>query len=84
MTWRVETLNDIVDRELDASRAGMRAPFARICGLIAAVGLQQMAHRMSGTSPARCGRYVSAAGAGLRGRSTSPPRGGGLWRLARS
>ncbi len=31
MAWRVETLNDTVDRELDALPADMRARFARIC-----------------------------------------------------
>jgi len=42
MTWRVETLNDTVDEELDALPADMRARFARICQLIAAVGLERM------------------------------------------
>ena len=42
MAWRVETLNDTVDRELDALPADMRARFARICQLIAAVGLERM------------------------------------------
>ena len=42
MTWRVETLNQTVDRELDALPADMRARFARTCQLIAAVGLNQM------------------------------------------
>ena len=42
MTWRVETLNDTVDREFDALPADMRARFARTCQLIATVGLEQM------------------------------------------
>ena len=42
MAWRVETLNDTVDEELDALPADMRARFARICQLIGAVGLQRM------------------------------------------
>ncbi len=42
MAWRVETLNGTVDREFDALPADMRARFARICRLIAAVGLDQM------------------------------------------
>ena len=42
MTWRVETLNDTVDREFDALPADMRARFARTSQLIAAVGLEQM------------------------------------------
>ena len=40
MTWTVETLNDAVDRELRALAPDMRARFARICELIAAVGLE--------------------------------------------
>ena len=39
MRWSVETLNETVDRELDALPADMRARFARISELIAAVGL---------------------------------------------
>ena len=42
MTWTVETLNDVVDRELRALPPDMRARFARICELIAAVGLDRM------------------------------------------
>ncbi|MDE0056996.1 MAG: type II toxin-antitoxin system RelE/ParE family toxin [Defluviicoccus sp.] len=42
MSWSVETLNEAVDRELDALPADMRARFARICRLIAAVGLERM------------------------------------------
>ena len=42
VTWRVETLNDTVDREFDALPADMRARFARTCQLISAVGLEQM------------------------------------------
>ena len=42
MTWTVETLNDVVDRELRALPPCMRARFARICELIAAVGLERM------------------------------------------
>ena len=42
MTWTVETLNDAVDRELRALSPGMRARFARISELIAAVGLDRM------------------------------------------
>ena len=39
MRWSVETLNETVDRELDALPADMRARFARISQLIAVVGL---------------------------------------------
>ena len=42
MTWTVETLNDVVDRELCALPPDLRARFARICELIAAVGLERM------------------------------------------
>ena len=42
MAWHVETLNDTVDRELDALPADMRARFARICQLTATVGLERM------------------------------------------
>lgn len=39
MRWSVETLNETVDRELDALPPDMRARFARIGELIATVGL---------------------------------------------
>ena len=42
MVWRVETLDDTVDREFAALPADMRARFARTCQLIATVGLEQM------------------------------------------
>lgn len=42
MTWTVETLNETVDAELRALPRDMRARFARICELIAAVGLERM------------------------------------------
>ena len=42
MAWTVETLNEVVDGELRALPADMRARFARICELIAAVGLERM------------------------------------------
>lgn len=42
MTWRVETLNDKVDKELDSLPADMRARFTRTCQLISTVGLEQM------------------------------------------
>ena len=40
--WSVETLNDTVDREIDALPADMRARFVRISELIAAVGLERV------------------------------------------
>ena len=40
--WSVETLNDTVDREIDALPADMRARFVRISELLAAVGLERV------------------------------------------
>ena len=75
MAWRVETLNDTVDRELDALPADMRARFARTCQLIAAVGLERMGAphvrhltgplweiRLSGRDGIARALYVTAAG----------------------
>lgn len=42
MQWSVETLNETVDGELGALPADMWARFARICQLIASVGLERM------------------------------------------
>ena len=42
MVWRVETLNDAVDRKFEALPADMRVRFARTCQLIATIGLEQM------------------------------------------
>ena len=42
MVWRVQTLNDAVDREFDALPADMRARFVRMCQLVASVGLDRM------------------------------------------
>ncbi len=42
MGWTVETLNAVVDGELDALPADVRARFVRICELIAAVGLDRV------------------------------------------
>ena len=42
MSWRVETLNDMVDRELEALPADMRAYLQRIVGLIETFGLEQV------------------------------------------
>ncbi|MDE0697818.1 MAG: type II toxin-antitoxin system RelE/ParE family toxin [Boseongicola sp.] len=42
MTWRVETLNETVDRELDALSADMRARLSRTGRLIATVGLERV------------------------------------------
>ena len=42
MAWAVETLNDTVDGELRELPTEMRARFARISALIAAVGLDRV------------------------------------------
>ena len=42
MTWKVETLNTTVDRELGALPAAMRARFIRISHLIEAHGLENV------------------------------------------
>lgn len=42
MVWVVETLDDIVDAELDALPADMRARFVRIAGLIETLGLERI------------------------------------------
>ena len=42
MVWTVETLNSMVDEELEALPAGMRARFVRISQLIASHGLQNV------------------------------------------
>jgi phage-related protein len=42
MTWTVETLNEVVDAELDALPADMRARFAYISGLIEEFGLERV------------------------------------------
>ena len=42
MNWSVETLNEKVDKELDALPNEMRARFVRISELIAAVGLDRV------------------------------------------
>ena len=40
MSWRVETLNNVVDRELEALPADMLAYLQRIVGLIETFGLE--------------------------------------------
>jgi len=42
MTWRVETLNATVERELDALPADIQARFARTGRLIATFGLERV------------------------------------------
>ena len=42
MEWSVETLNEIVDQELQSLPVDMRARFSRIRQLIATVGLDRM------------------------------------------
>jgi phage-related protein len=42
MTWTVETLNELVDAELEALPADMRARFVYISGLIEEFGLERV------------------------------------------
>ena len=44
MKWTVETLNDVVDLELEALPADMRARFIRVVELIETFGLQSVGH----------------------------------------
>jgi hypothetical protein len=42
MTWTVETLNEVIDAELEALPADMRARFVHISGLIEEFGLERV------------------------------------------
>ncbi len=42
MNWSIETLNETVDKELNALPADMRARFVRVSELIATVGLERV------------------------------------------
>lgn len=42
MVWRVETLNEVVDKELEALPVDMRARFMRIAKMIKEFGLQNV------------------------------------------
>ena len=42
MSWTVETLNTVVDKELEALPADMRARFVHICGLIEEFGHERV------------------------------------------
>jgi phage-related protein len=44
MKWTVETLNDVVDQELEALPADMRARFIRMVDLIETFGVQKVGH----------------------------------------
>ena len=75
MAWMVETLNEIVDAELEALPEDMRARLSRIANLIEEVGLEHVAEphvkrlegrlwemRLSGRSGISRALYVTAAG----------------------
>lgn len=75
MNWTVETLNEIVDRELEALPEDMRARFVRIAELIHAVGLPNVREphvkhvrgpiweiRLKGRSGIARALYVAASG----------------------
>jgi len=44
MKWIVETLNEIVDAELESLPVDMRARFVRIAGLIESLGLEKVGY----------------------------------------
>jgi len=44
MKWVVETLNEVVDRELEALPLDMRARFIRVSNLIETFGLDQVGY----------------------------------------
>ena len=75
MSWTVETLNETVDREIEALPDDMRARFVRIAELIAAVGLPNVREphvkhirgaiweiRLKGRSGIARALYVTASG----------------------
>lgn len=75
MSWTVETLNETVDRELEALPEDMRARFIRIAELIESVGLPHVREphvkhvrgplweiRLKGRSGIARGLYVAARG----------------------
>ena len=75
MSWIVETLNETVDRELEALPEDMRARFVRIAELIQAVGLPNVREphvkhirgpiweiRLKGRSGIARALYVAASG----------------------
>ena len=75
MAWTVETLNSIVDAELERLPADMQARFVRIAKLIEELGLERMREphvrhvrgplwemRMSGRDGISRALYVTAAG----------------------
>jgi phage-related protein len=75
MTWTVETLNEIVDAEVEALPEDMRARLARIAKLVEDKGLEHMAEphvkhiedrlwemRLKGRGGVSRALYVTAAG----------------------
>ena len=75
MSWIVETLNETVDRELEALPEDMRARFVRVAELIQAVGLPNVREphvkhirgpiweiRLKGRSGIARALYVAASG----------------------
>ena len=75
MKWTVETLNDVVDQELEALPADMRARFIRVVELIETFGLQNVGHphvkhlegalwemRLSGKAGIARAMYVTVTG----------------------
>ena len=75
MAWTVETLNDVVDAELDELTADMQASFVHISGLIEEFGLERVREphvkhvrgslwemRLKGRDGISRALYVTAAG----------------------
>ena len=56
MTWRVEILNETVERELDALDADMPARFARTGRLISTFGLERVGALHVRHLTGRCGK----------------------------
>jgi phage-related protein len=73
--WTVETLNAVVDAELEALPSDLRARFVRIAGMIETLGLEKVGHphvdhiegaiweiRMKGADRIARALYVTAKG----------------------
>ena len=57
MAWTVETLNSIVDDEIDALPVDMRARLSRIANLIATAGLEAVHEPHIKHIKAHCGKF---------------------------
>jgi len=75
MPWTVETLNAVVDREIQALPADMRAYLQRIVGLIESFGLEHVHEPYIKHVQGRLWEMRLRAGRGSHGRFMSPPSG---------